>query len=142
VIVEGREATESLGIDTEANYRREQLAIGMHDQLRTGDANLVFRFAQSEKLQMRSGLGMNCLTDSDASDFGFNFTYGGDWMPVRPWVISADIDWGRISHATLLHGRLTTGIQVNRVEVYTGYDHFNVGNVRINSLIGGVRISF
>lgn len=49
------------GIDTEANYWSEQLATGGHDQLWTGDMNLVFRFAQSDWLQMRTGLARTGL---------------------------------------------------------------------------------
>jgi hypothetical protein len=45
---------------------------------RFGDANLFVRFAQSEELQMRSGIGINFLSDRQQTDIGVNFTYAGD----------------------------------------------------------------
>lgn len=128
------------GIDTEANYRREELDWDDHDQLWTGDCNVVFRFAQSPKLQMRTGLGFNWLSDHIGSDFGINFTYGGDWFPLNPWVVSAEIDWGTLGKAGLFHGRTTVGVHFHRLEVYTGYDYFDVGGAQISGLIGGMRL--
>jgi len=59
------------GIDSEVNYWRESLAIGQHDDLWTGEANLVFRFTQTDWMQMRTGLGMNWLADDAGTDLGF-----------------------------------------------------------------------
>src|SRR5207237_1345217 len=47
-----------LGFDSELNYWRESLSPGAFDHLWTGDANLVYRFAQNERIQMRSGIGL------------------------------------------------------------------------------------
>lgn len=127
------------GIDSEFNYRREELA-WQYDHLWTGDANLVYRFAQSEQLQMRTGVGCNWLTDSIGTDLGFNFTYGGDWFPTKPLIISHEIDWGKVGHATLFHGRVTAGVNYHRLELYTGYDYFDVGKSQVSGLVGGVRL--
>ncbi len=133
------ESTIRLGLDTSFDYRRESLAPGTHDSLWTGDANVVFRFAQSEKLMMRSGLGVNWLSDQYGSEFGFNFTYGGDWFPREPWIVSAEIDWGRLGRAELFHGRGTVGLNFRHFEVYTGYDFYHVGRAELSSLVSGVR---
>jgi hypothetical protein len=135
------------GIDTEWAYRREELrpvAVGgnSHDDLWTGDANLVFRFAETEWLQMRAGIGINWLADDAGGDVGFNFTYGGDLLPCDPWIISAEIDWGKIGHAGLFHGRLTVGVQIDAIEFYTGYDYFDVGTAQSDAIVAGVRLWF
>ena len=41
------------GLDSTFNYYRESLESGVHDDLWTGDANVVFRFAQSEHVTTR-----------------------------------------------------------------------------------------
>jgi hypothetical protein len=128
------------GLDTEFNYRREDLGPSLYDSLWTGDCNLVYRFAQSSRVQMRSGVGFNWLSDTAGSDFGFNFTYGADWFPHQPWIVSAEIDWGQLGSATLFHGRTTIGVHLRRLEVYTGYDYDDVGGTHIQGLISGLRI--
>ena len=129
------------GIDSSVNYLREDLGISS-DNLWFGDSNLVFRFAQSPKLQMRSGVGFNWLADSLDSNFGFNFTYSGDWFPADPWVVSTEIDWGQLGSAELFHGRFTVGVQQHRLELYTGYDHLGIGDTDIDLMIAGVRLWF
>lgn len=128
------------GLDSEFNRWREDLAPNRHDSLWTGDFNVVYRFAQSPKAQMRSGVGFNWLSDTVGSDFGFNFTYGGDWFPRDPWIMSAEIDWGKLGNATLFHGRATLGVHFHRFEIYTGYDYYDVGNTQINGLVSGLRL--
>ncbi len=128
------------GIDTQFDYFHEDLAGGVSDDLWLGDANLVFRFAQSPKLQMRTGLGLNWLSDTVGTDVGFNFTYGGDLFIANPWVASAEIDWGRLGNAGLFRGRTTLGVQFHRWEIYTGYEYLDVGRTQINSLISGIRL--
>jgi hypothetical protein len=127
------------GLDAEVNEVRECRPSGCWDRLWLGDCNLVYRFAQSPRVQMRSGVGFSWMADTLGSDFGFNFTYGGDFYVRKPWVLSADIDWGRLGHAALFHGRATVGVQFRRVEVYTGYDYYDVGHVPIGGLVGGLR---
>jgi len=130
------------GIDTEATYLHEQATGGRSDQLWLGDANVVYRFAQSPRIQMRTGVGLNWLADEYGSDVGFNFTYGGDFFPVAPWILSAEIDWGRLGDAGLFQGRATVGVHFHRLEIYTGYDYLDIGDTPINSAISGVRVWF
>lgn len=128
-----------LGIDSEFNYHNER-SPQFADRLWTGDVNLLFRFAQSRKMQLRTGIGLNWLSDEIGTDTGFNFTYSGDWFPRDPWIISMEIDWGKLGAATLFHGRVTAGVQFHRFEIYTGYDYFDLGSTEINSLISGLRL--
>jgi hypothetical protein len=134
--------TSRWGLDTEANYFRERRAGNRWDELWTGDANVVFRFAQSPRWQWRTGLGFNWLADPVDADFGFNFTYGVDFFPRRPWVLSATLDWGTLGSAERFHFRTTAGVIVRRYEVYTGYEYEDIDRTQLNALIGGVRVWF
>jgi hypothetical protein len=77
------ESSQRWGIDSEVRFRQEDRGLQPTDSLWTGDSNLVFRFAQSPQLQLRAGAGFNWLADENHQDFGINFTYGGDWYPVK-----------------------------------------------------------
>jgi hypothetical protein len=134
------DTTTRFGIDSEVNYWRESLGIGQHDNLWTGDANLVFRFAQSERMQMRTGLGMNWLADDIGTDLGFNFTYQGDFFPADPWIISTEFDLGTLGDETLVHGRVTAGLHWHRAEVFIGYDYYEVDQTELSGFVSGLRL--
>jgi len=136
------ESSSRWGIDTEWNYWRENLGNGDHDWLTTGDGNIVWRFAQNEHIAMRSGLGISWLDDRQETNYGFNFTYGLDFFPCKPWILSADIDWGTLGGRSLFHGRATAGVIVGHAEVYVGYDYYDVGDVALNGLVAGVGFWF
>ncbi len=130
------------GIDTEFKYRRENLAGGSHDHLWNGDANLTFRFAQHEHWLIRAGLGVNWLDNRGDTEAGFNLTYGVDWYPVDPLIVSGVIDWGRISAASLFHGRATIGFIREGWGAFTGYDYFRVSDSDAHSWIAGIERRF
>jgi hypothetical protein len=128
--------------DARFQHLAERLADGGQDQLWTGDCNVTYRFAQSDFAQFRAGLGINWLNDPTQTDLGFNFTYGADIFPARPWVLSAVLDAGTLGHAGLFRFRTTAGVVYRSVEVYTGYEYSDIGSVHWNGLIGGVRLWF
>jgi hypothetical protein len=127
-----------LGLESDFRYVREDLDAG-RDDLWLGDANLLFRFAQSEHWQFRTGLGCNFLADRIGSDFGFNFTYTADWQPVRPLVLAAELDLGWLGHATVVHVRTTVGANLGVTEAFVGYDLYDVGSTQIQGLVAGVQ---
>lgn len=130
------------GLDTQAGYFREAVGSGRHDQLWLGDGNLVFRFAQSDVVEFRTGVGLNWLADRDRSNLGVNFTYGFDLYPVRPWVLSTELDWGTLGSAELFRFRGTLGVIVHGVEVFTGYEYLDIDRLHQNSLLAGLRLWF
>ncbi len=134
------ESYNRFGLDSSVNYYREWLATGRHDELWTGDFNIVFRFAESPQLMMRTGIGANYLSVPHETDLGFNFTYAADWLPARPWIFSAELDCGWLGHAGLFHGRATAGINLGNVECYTGYDYLDVGSAQIDGLVAGIQL--
>lgn len=131
-----------LGFDGEVNYWREELAGDGHDELWTGDANVVYRFAQSERVQFRSGVGLAWLEDRAATELGFNFTYGADFYPMKPLVISTEMDAGWLGEAWMIHLRATLGVQWRQAEVFTGYDYREIGNTQLDGFVAGVRLLF
>ncbi|MCA9266897.1 MAG: hypothetical protein KDA41_00425, partial [Planctomycetales bacterium] len=130
------------GVDASFNLWSEELPAGGHDELWTGDCNLVFRFAQSPAVQMRSGLGLNWLADSTGEEVGVNFTYAVDLYPGDPWVISSELDLGSLGRTSLVHWRGVVGVQLRRSEFFAGYDYTSVGGVELSGLVAGVRTSF
>jgi hypothetical protein len=116
------------GIDTQWHYFHQPLPN------RSGDPLWVGEF--------RTGFGVNWLNDPHDTSFGFNWTYGADFFPCSPWIFSSSIDWGILGGAGLFHGRSTIGVIIDRFEVYTGYDYYDLGRSGINSLVAGVRLWF
>ena len=128
-----------LGLDAAWSTFNENLG-GRRDRLTLGDANFLFRFAQSESIQFASGIGFNWMADEDNFDAGFNFTYGFDWFPVRPLVVSSTIDLGALGGATLFRSRTTVGAMIDRFEAYSGFDYLNVEGIDVPMGIAGLRI--
>ncbi|WP_425395807.1 hypothetical protein [Aeoliella sp.] len=130
-----------LALDTSWNNYYEDLPTGT-DELALGDANLVFRFAQNELMQWRSGLGINWLSDS-RSKVGFNFTYGFDVLPVGPWIWSSDFDIGKLGSSTLFRARTTVGVHLGKRcsdgELYTGFEYVDIEDAQIPQMLFGFR---
>ncbi|MCA9264274.1 MAG: hypothetical protein KDA60_10520 [Planctomycetales bacterium] len=127
------------GTDVSMAYHEEELMEGRDDAW-LNDMNVVFRFAQSSKLQMRTGLGANWMIDRVGSEWGFNFTYSADWFPHDPFIVSSELDWGTLGKASLFHLRSTLGVHYHRFEVYGGVDYLAVEDSRLGGLVTGMRV--
>jgi hypothetical protein len=136
------ETTPRFGLDAGFSYLDERLSQARRDRLWLGDCNLVYRFAQGDWGEFRTGLGANWLTDSGGTDLGFNFTYAADIFPVKPWVISSGIDWGTLGRAQLFRFRATAGVILHGIEAYTGYEYADIGRGHWNGLVAGLRLWF
>jgi len=130
------------GLDTEMTHLWERLPGGERDELWLGDFNVCYRFAQSERMQWRTGIGFNWLDDPAATDYGFNFTYGVDCFPKQPWVLSATLDWGTLGRAEQFRFRSSAGVLIRGAETYIGYEYLDIDRTQINSLLAGVRVWF
>lgn len=126
------------GIDTESNYWTQGLINKPSNELWTGDVNLVYRFAESERVQWRAGGGVNWLADNVKAEAGINLTYGFEWFPVRPWTVSSVFDVGSLGRAGLFHNRTTVGAMVGSTELFAGYDYFVVGSAAFHGPVAGV----
>lgn len=129
------------GFDAEWNQWIESTP-AVTDDLATGDFNLVYRFAQHERLQFHSGLGMNWLADDAGSDFGVNFTWGVQAFPRDPFVFDAVLDVGSLGDAFLLHFRTTAGVVWGPAEIFAGYDRQHIGDATLQGVLAGVRFWF
>ena len=138
VLVEGQHR---FGLDARWAYLTEETPTG-DDELFQGVMNLTFQFAHNEFAQFRSGIGVRMLSDDIDDEFGFNFTYGFDLYPGRPWIISTIFDLGTLGEATVTHARVTVGLNWKRAEIYTGYDYLKIGDIEIDGPVAGVRIWF
>ncbi len=130
------------GLDAQIDWLREPATGPIQDELRLGDCNVVYRFAQNERAQFYTGVGFNWLDDPIDTNFGFNFTYGADFFPAKPWVLSSSFDWGKLGNAGLFRFRTTAGVMVDRVEVFAGYEYLDIGSTQINTYVTGVRLWF
>ncbi|REJ92920.1 MAG: hypothetical protein DWQ34_12020 [Planctomycetota bacterium] len=128
-----------IGFDAEWSQWTEEVR-GGHDSLSTGDFNAILRFAQSERVQFRSGIGFNWLADSHDSDFGVNLTYGVDLFPARPWVVSSTFDCGTLGDAVLFRARGSVGVVWKCAELFTGYDYQRFGSADLHGPIIGLRL--
>jgi hypothetical protein len=136
------ETTPRIGAETDFRFLTEELPFGGHDDLWLGDANLFWRFAQSDQTQMRAGVGFNWLSDREHSDFGFNATYAIDWYPIQPVVISAEMDLGNLNEAWLFHIRTSAGVTWHGMEAFVGYDLYDIDHFQAQGLVAGMRLWF
>ena len=133
--------TSRFGVQTSVNYLTEDLD-GGRDDLFMGDLNAIYRFAQHEDFEFRAGVGFRYMADEDDADFGFNFTYGADFFPVRPLVISAACDVGTLGEAFVVNPRVSIGVILADVELFVGYNHLWVESVDIYGPLVGLRYWF
>ena len=61
-----------------------------------------------------------------------------EWFPVKPWTASTVFDFGTLGHGHLLHNRSTVGAMLGPVEVFAGYDYFQINSVRIHGPVAGL----
>lgn len=127
-----------LGVETGWTTYIEPLP-GMLDHLTIGDLNLTIRFAQSRRVEFRSGLGARLMIDRGDVAGGFNFTYGFDVYPARPVVVSASIDLGNLGRAFYLEGKGTLGMALRGMEIFAGYDATRIGDVVLHGPVAGIR---
>jgi hypothetical protein len=112
------------------------------DHLSLGSAELLYRFAQSDTVQVYAGLGARLVDGGARNRWGFNFTYGANLCPVRPLVLSFSLDAGTAGSAAYFGGRGTVGVLYKGWEVFTGYDYRSIGSVSLDGVLVGLRLWF
>ncbi|MBI2804373.1 MAG: hypothetical protein HYX68_05235 [Planctomycetes bacterium] len=130
------------GVVANWNWFHERWNCGCTDDTLLGDLNFTFRFAQNEIASMYTGLGMRIMTDRRQTDLGFNFTYGGDWFPVRPLVVSTAFDAGTLGNAGVIHVRGSIGAVWHGIELFGGYDFLRIGHTNLHGPLAGIRFWF
>lgn len=131
-----------IGIDTEFAYRIDPRLILARRAFWNGDFNLVYHIKQIRYVVFRMGVGTNWQTDGVDTDLGFNSTYGFDVILKKPFYLGATIDWGRLGTHGLLHWQFTGGLDFGRLQLFVGYDFYEVGKRERKNVIAGAGLLF
>ncbi len=130
------------GLDAQAHWFEERLSDGTYDHMTLGDADIHYRFAESERGYFYIGLGFNWIEGEGQFDAGVNTTYGFDLFFARPFVSSTQIDLGTLGDTSLFRFRTTLGAAAGRFEPFIGYEYLDVGTTELNQLVSGISFSF
>ena len=131
-----------LGLKSDWDGYRERLAAGRRDEFWLGDLTGTFRFVQTDRFQMHTGLGVRFLVDRGRDHAGVNFLYGFDLFPARPWHVGADAEAGTLGHANFVRLRGGTGVVWRNLEFGGGYDWFHIGGVNLHGPYTSLRLWF
>ena len=129
-----------LELSGEVRMFYEKLSATQSDRLWIGSIGAHYVFAQSERAQLRSGLGLRVMPDGNDQFMGAYFSYGMDLYPMRPLILSVNGDIGGLNGAAVGTLRATLGAIVDQVEVYGGYEGFWLGDVDLSMALLGARI--
>lgn len=130
-----------IGVDASVNsWEDERPGPNSLGDFWTGDANLVYSM-DAQRVAMRGGAGASWIYDEEV-DVGYNTTYGADLFLTRPWLVSGEIDYGKISGEKLFHWRATFGVQLLHAEVYLGYDSYKWNHIRFDGPVAGAGLWF
>ena len=138
----GRLLTETsggIGWDIEWSHFREKFFSRPSDSLNLADANLLFRWIETPRFQMRFGGGLSALVDGFGTDLGWNLTTVADLFPNSPLIISTQLDVGEIGSASHFHGAVTSGLNWQHAEFRVGYDFRKIGGVDLSGPSFGIR---
>ena len=133
--------TGQLGLDAEATWYDKNRNSDVTGELWTGDANLVYKLDVS-RVALRFGGGAAYTLEDGNADVGYNLTYGTDFYIRRPFLVSGEIDWGQISQDQLFHWRVTVGFVYGSLEIFGGYDSYELGEFEIDGPVAGLGIVF
>jgi hypothetical protein len=116
-----------------------------HDVASAGTAHLAYRFAQGQRYDFRTGVGVRSFA-LDTFRIGVDLWYGFD-VYIGPCVVwRVELHMGSAGHAFVGQVRSTLGVMLARFELYAGYDHsayLSAGNdARLGGPIGGLRAWF
>lgn len=144
--VHARAGTRYLEIDSRTSFFVEAPGGVPTDAMYLGDAGIWLVAARLRHWTIRLGGGGRYMVDGRAPGqghreyaLGWNVGAGLDFFPVRPIVVSGRVDAGRLWQATVVQARGTVGAMVGPLEVYAGWDHLQLGTVRLGGPLLGVR---
>jgi len=121
----------------------------VRDRLHFANLELGPQLNAGERLAVRVGVLGNLMFDDRRSlprDPTLTPGVGGvlefDLYPVRPLVFSGRGAVQRLGRAVMFEARGTIGVSIDRLEVYAGYDHRQVGNVHLGGPTAGLAVRF
>jgi hypothetical protein len=128
------------GIGGSVNFYEEKRDNLPPDQLTIGDVNVLFRFAQSQHWQWRTGLGLRWMHDHTQTDYGFNFVYGFEWFPHDPITVGMQLEAGTLGNTGVIHFTSRVGLVWKHAEAYVGYDYLQIGGTELHGPMVGLRL--
>lgn len=138
---------ERFEIDVGAMALIERRAPGDWDTLGMETLHVGLRFAQDLNWQFHTGIGARLLHHEEGATAGFDFRYGFDVFPARPWIVSTRVSLGHLGWSWTVGARLTVGLALGPAEVFVGYDHFSVfdledetNSAHVSGPVGGLRL--
>lgn len=129
-----------LGIGGSVNFYEEKRDNLPPDQLTIGDVNVLFRFAQSQHWQWRTGLGFRWMHDHTQTDYGFNFVYGFEWFPHEPLTLGMQFEAGTLGNTGVIRCTSRMGFNWKHAEIYAGYDYLQIGGTELHGPMIGLRL--
>ncbi len=119
------------------------------DAMYLGSTNLRATLIMRPRLRLRAGAGAQYMVDGRTPGQGRreyasgpNVTADVDVFPVRPFTVSARIDYGTLYKAPSFRGQLTAGVVFRGVQVYGGYELRKIGDVTMQGPVAGLRVWF
>lgn len=128
------------GIGGSVNFYEEKRDNLPPDQLTIGDVNVLFRFAQSQHWQWRTGLGLRWMHDHTQTDYGFNFVYGFEWFPHDPITVGMQLEAGTLGNTGVIRFTSRMGLVWKHAEAYVGYDYLQIGGTELHGPMVGLRL--
>ena len=133
-------------VDFEARYGAyfEQTSDAIRE-LGIGRVAVVFPFVSEDVVQLRGGVVGQLYHDAVGIELGFAGTLELDAYPVEPLVLRAEVAFGQLGQASMIDARATLGFQIDRGELYLGYqvfavDPFGRAGDALHGPIAGVRV--
>lgn len=128
-------------LELDANFHGlvEPLSDGAVDRATFGNAHVAVRFAQSEQVQFRTGLGYQQFADQYGVEPGIDFLYGFEAQLGAHLILGISGNLGSAGHAFVGQIRGSLGVMIDRFEIYAGYDHISIGVVPLGGPTAGIR---
>jgi hypothetical protein len=101
--------------------------------------HLTIRFAESSRIQFRSGFGPQHLRDASGWVHGVDFTWGFEAFPARPVVLGFEASLGMLGTALASGIQAQLGVVQGPIELSAGWRHRWIGDVGLGGPYAAIR---
>ncbi len=133
-------------VDFEARYGAyfEQTADTIRE-IGLGRISVAYALVAEDAVQLRIGVAGQLYHDARGAELGFAGLMQLDAYPVAPLVLHLEAAAGALGQASMVDARATVGLQIDRGELYIGYQVFAVnplspGGEALHGPILGMRV--
>jgi len=133
-------------LDVEARYGAYfEMTDDVIRELGLGRLAALFPVVSEGEVQMRAGVLGLVYHDAAGPELGYGGALELDVYPVSPLVIRAEASAGVVGQAVFVDARATVGMQIDRGELYVGWQVFAVnpfdpGGATLHGPVAGVRV--